>query len=206
MVKNTIFAPLNFIEMDAALFEHIFTVIMLIANIVTVFLAARGSRWTWIFGVVTGVILCYNFFHDRLYLSFAFNVYSTIASIVGVFSWKKKSEDNKRTICWGNPVWPLLVVAVLTVSVYFFDANVLHSNLPFIDCLIPSLQAVATFLMVRKDINAWVMYLICNCIYIPLGLMSHQYKWLFISACFLITATYGMVSFVKAWKQSKTNN
>lgn len=186
--------------------DQIFTILIIIANILTVFLAARGSRWTWIFGVVTGIILCYNFFTGSLYLSFAFQAYSTVAAIVGVFSWKKKSEDNKRTICWGNPVWPLLVVVALTFSVYFFDANVLHSHLPLIDCLIPSLQAVATFLMVRKDVNAWVLYLICDCIYIPLGIISHDYKWLFISACFLITATYGMVSFVKAWKQSKTNN
>lgn len=186
--------------------DQIFTILIIIANILTVFLAARGSRWTWIFGVVTGIILCFNFFTGSLYLSFAFQAYSTVAAIVGVFSWKKKSEDNKRTICWGNPAWPLLAVVALTFSVYFFDANVLHSHLPLIDCLIPSLQAVATFLMVRKDVNAWVLYLICDCIYIPLGIISHDYKWLFISACFLITATYGMVSFVKAWKQSKTNN
>lgn len=181
----------------------ILTTLIIIANILTVFLAARGSRWTWIFGVITGLILCFNFFTGKLYLSFAFQVYSTIAAIVGVFSWKKKAEDNRRTITWGNPVWPLLVVIALTISVYFFDANVLHSNLPFIDCLIPALQAVATFLMVRKDINAWILYLICDCVYIPLGIISADYKWLFISVCFLATATYGTVNFIKAWNKER---
>ncbi len=179
------------------------TTIIIIANILSVFLAARGSRWTWIFGVITGLILCYNFFTGNLYLSFAFQVYSTIAAVVGAFSWKKKAEENRKTITWGNPVWPLLVVVALTLSVYYFDAHVLHSSLPWFDCLIPALQAVATFLMVRKDINAWILYLICDCIYIPLGILSGDYKWLFISACFLVTATYGFVVYMKAWRVIK---
>lgn len=174
----------------------------MVANIIMVFLAARGSRWTWIFGVVTGLILCYNFFTGKLYLSFAFQVYSTLAAVVGIFSWKKRVEDNKRSITWGNPIYPLIIVVALTASVYFFDAKVLQSNLPLIDCLIPALQAVATYLMVRKDINAWILYLICDAVYIPLGIMSHDFKWLCISACFLATAIYGTISFIKAWKKS----
>ncbi len=182
--------------------EGILTTLIIITQIFTVFLAAKGSRWTWIFAVITGLILCFNFFTGKLYLSFAFQVYSTVAAFVGIFSWKKKVEENRRSITWGNPAWPLLAVIVLTASVYYFDANVLKSNLPFIDCLIPSLQAVATFLMVRKDINAWILYLICDCVYIPLGIISGDYKWLFISACFFATAIYGTVCFIKAWRKS----
>ena len=90
--------------------HSILTVVIVVAQIATVYLAARGNRWTWILGIVTGLILCYNFLSDRLYMSLAFQVYSIAASIGGVFIWKKKEEDNKRTICWGNPLWPLLVV------------------------------------------------------------------------------------------------
>ena len=136
-------------------------------------------------------------------MSFAFQVYSILASIGGVFIWKKKSEDNRRTISWGNPLWPLLAVVGIAAATYLFDARVLHSNLPILDCAIFALQAVATYLMVRKDINAWICYLICDAIYIPLGIMGGSYKWLFISACFLITATYGFITFIKAWRNAK---
>lgn len=183
--------------------ENILTILIMVANIVMVYLAARGNRWTWVFGIVTGVILCYNFFTGRLFMSFAFQVYNTLAAIGGVLIWKKKEEDNKHSIRWSNPLWPLLIVVGLTAAVYFFDDRVLHSNLPLIDCIITSLQAVATYLMVRKDVNAWILYLICDAIYIPLGIMSGDYKWLFISACFLATATYGTINFVKAYRQTK---
>jgi len=181
----------------------ILTIGIIIANITTVYLAARGNRWTWIFGVATGVILCYNFFNSRLFMSFAFQVYSTIAAVMGVFVWKKSETDNKRSIRFGNPLWPLLAVVVLTGAEFLFDKEVLHSNLPLIDCLITALQATATFLMVRKDINAWIMYLICDCVYIPLGIISGNLQWLFISACFLATATYGTITFVKAYRKGK---
>lgn len=183
--------------------EAILTILITIAQIATVYLAARGNRWTWIFSIVTGLILCYNFFTDKHFMSFAFQVYSLLASIGGVFIWKKKEEDNRRTICWGNPLWPLLVVVGIAAATLFIDTRLLHSNLPVLDCAIFALQAVATFLMVRKDINAWLCYLICDAIYIPLGIMGGSYKWLVISACFLITATYGFITFVKAWKASK---
>ena len=186
--------------------DAILTILITIAQITTVYLAARGNRWTWIFSIATGLILSYNFFTDKHFMSFAFQVYSILASIGGVFIWKKKSEDNRRTITWGNPVWPLLAVVAIAAATYFFDLKVLHSNLPVLDCAIFSLQAVATFLMVRKDINAWICYLICDAIYIPLGIMGGSYKWLVISACFLITATYGFIVFVKAWKSAKKAN
>ena len=184
--------------------EHLLTILIIVAQIATVYLAARGNRWTWIFGIVTGLILCYNFFTGKLYMSFAFQVYNTLAAVGGVLIWKKKEEDNRHTICWNNPVWPLLVVAGLTAAVYYFDKGVLHSNLPLIDCAITSLQAVATFLMVRKDINAWILYLICDAVYIPLGIISGDMKWLFISACFLATAIYGTITFIKAWKKTRS--
>ena len=186
--------------------DAILTILITIAQITTVYLAARGNRWTWIFSIATGLILSYNFFTDRHFMSFAFQVYSILASIGGVFIWKKKSEDNRRSICWGNPLWPLLAVAAIAAATYFLDTHVLHSNLPTLDCAIFALQAVATYLMVRKDINAWICYLICDAIYIPLGIMGGSYKWLFISACFLITATYGFVIFVKAWRNTKKSS
>jgi len=187
--------------------EAILIILITIAQIATVYLAARGNRWTWIFSIITGLILCYNFFTDKLFMSFAFQVYSLLASIGGVFIWKKKEEDNRRTICWGNPLWPLLAVVGIAAATLFVYTRLLHSNLPVRDCAIDSaifaLQAVATFLMVRKDINAWICYLICDAIYILHGIMGGSYKWLVISACFLITATYGFIVFVKAWKASK---
>ena len=183
--------------------DAILTILITIAQIATVYLAARGNRWTWIFSIVTGLILCYNFFTDHHFMSFAFQVYSLLASIGGVFIWKKREEDNRRTIRWGNPLWPLLAVLAIASATYLLDTQVLHSNLPALDCAIFSLQAVATYLMVRKDINAWICYLICDAIYIPLGIMGGSYKWLFISACFLATATYGFIVFVKAWRNTK---
>ena len=161
--------------------DAILTILITIAQIATVYLAARGNRWTWIFSIVTGLILCYNFFTDHHFMSFAFQVYSLLASM------------------------PLLAVVAIAAATYIFDARVLHSNLPILDCAIFALQAVATYLMVRKDINAWICYLICDAIYIPLGIMGGSYKWLFISACFLITATYGFITFVKAWRHIRAN-
>jgi len=187
--------------------EQILTILLIVAQIATVYLAARGNRLTWVLSIITGSILCYNFFTETLYLSFAFQVYSILASIGGVFIWKKKECDNRSAIVWGNPLWPALAVGAIMGAVYFLDDRVLHSYLPLTDCAIMSLQAVATFLMVRKDINGWMCYLICDAIYIPLGIMSvangGSYKWFFISACFLATAIYGTIVFIKAWRAGK---
>ena len=76
--------------------ETILTILITIAQITTVYLAARGNRWTWVFSIVTGLILCYNFFTDRHFMSFAFQVYSILASIGGVFIWKKKEEHSDK--------------------------------------------------------------------------------------------------------------
>ena len=45
--------------------EALLTILITIAQIATVYLAARGNRWTWVFSIVTGLILCYNLSTDR---------------------------------------------------------------------------------------------------------------------------------------------
>lgn len=187
------------------------TSLLFVAQILTVFLAARGNRLTWVFSLVVGVTLAFNFFRDTLYLSFAFQIYSIIVSLCGVFLWKNKTEDNRRKICWSNVAWPLLAVMGISGLVYavtyglihYFGIDLLPSKHPIFDCIIPSMQAVAMFLMVRKDINAWIIYLLVDCIYIPLAIISHSYQWLFISFCFFITSAYGLWVYLKAWNNRK---
>ena len=65
--------------------DAILTILITIAQITTVYLAARGNRWTWIFSIATGLILSYNFFTDRHFMSFAFQVYNILTSIGGGF-------------------------------------------------------------------------------------------------------------------------
>ena len=96
--------------MDLQTILHsLLTVVIVVAQIATVYLAARGNRWTWILGIVTGLILCYNFLSDRLYMSLAFQVYSIAASIGGVFIWKRKrrttNEPSGGAIPYGHCWW-----------------------------------------------------------------------------------------------------
>ena len=78
-------------------------VIVNVANILSVWYAAKNNRLTWGIGFVGVAITAIMFFMSGHYMSFAFNTYSAIMCIVGHMRWNKSVVKNDETIQWIKP-------------------------------------------------------------------------------------------------------
>ena len=178
---------------------NILNVIVIVANVVSVYLAARNIRATWLFTFVASVILAFLFFSDGLYMSFAFNSYCAIMSIVGIIRWKRTTQENDETITWSRSAMPHACFVALAVLLITCNTEVSQS--PVVDALCTAMSVVATWLLVKKDIWTWFYWVTSDIIYIVFGMQSHDWKYFAIYGTVMLLDMYGGYLFIKKYRQ-----
>jgi len=161
-----------------------------ITALIYVYLASKGSRYCFIFGLLSSLIFVQICFSDRLYFDTSVNAYYVVMSVFGWFSWKSESgEISPRTI--KNRTFLLLLLAGVLISIilgygthYYSDAS-----LPFIDSFTTVLAVIATWMMVRKIIQSWIVWILVDTVSIFMYLYKEHYP---IAALFLV---YTVISF-----------
>lgn len=187
---------------------HWIVIVVMVANIFSVAFASKGSKLAWAFSLVGGLLMCWMLLKDRLFMTFAFNAYGVGAAVVGLITWKTR-EDTKRTICFSRTWIVALVVAILAGGIYMLDKEI-NAKLPVFDSLGTALTTVATFLMVKKDINAWICFLTADAMYVAMGIISgsilsgNGYTWILIYGAMCITASYGLYNFLKIYRHNRS--
>lgn len=178
--------------------EVFILILVNLANIVSVWLAAKNNRLTWGFGFVAVTITAALFFMSGHYMSFAFNAYSAIICIIGHFRWKSSTKENDKRICWGKPYLPVLVCVALSVFIYLIDQDL--SNNPWLDSIGTSVSIVAAYLLVKQDVNSWVLYVLSDIIYVYLGMVSGNIEYAIIYGVMLGLAVYGTREYILIYK------
>ena len=182
--------------------EAILNAIVIVAHVLTVLFAAKTHRWAWLFSLLSCGIMAYFFAYDRLVMSSIYNAYGAVMAVIGVCTWRRSPKENERSIRWTNPLWTLLAVAALTTVIFLVDRHV--SNHPFIDSACTAMNIAATFLLVRKDVNAWLLWLITDSLYIVLGITESTPRYILIYGVMLALAVFGTVQYIRAWRKLKT--
>lgn len=178
--------------------EHVLEITVIIAHILTVCFAAKTHRWAWLFSLLSCGIMAYFFAHDNLFVSSIFNAYGAIMAIIGFCTWKSDSRQNEETICHSNTLWTLLSVVLLTGIIWIIDKHFSHN--PLIDSACTAMNIIATFLLVKKDINAWYLWIITDAVYIYYGCSDGSIRYIVIYSVMLVLAIFGLISYLRAWR------
>lgn len=179
--------------------EVLILILLSIANILSVWFAAKNNRATWSIGFFAASITAYIFFLNEHYMSFTFNVYSAIMCIYGFFTWNKSNTDNDKNVKWNKfPIYEIIVSVLLFALIYSFNSTL--SLNPILDTICTSLSIVATYLLVKQDVNAWIIYVITDILYIYLGIVSQDWEYIPIYGVMLVLAIYGTIQYINKFK------
>jgi nicotinamide mononucleotide transporter len=174
-----------------------------IAGIIYVFLEIRVSPWLWPVGIVTSAAYVWVFFNGKLYADMSLQVYYVIISIFGWFWWIKGTQRNNEKLQITNlQLKTGTVLAIIFVALFAaMWATLWHltdSPVPFWDAFITSLSVVATWMLARKILQHWLLWIIVNITAVALFITRGLYPTAF------LYAVYGIMSFVglKEWKRT----
>ena len=155
------------------------TPLELAANFMTavcIFLAGRNNVHTWWTGIVASVLYGIMFFNSQLYADATLQVFFVVTGVMGWMAWNKaepwsNTEAIELPITKVNPMQLsiYLGVALVVGSIY---AMILHkftnAYAPWIDSTVLVLSVVAQVLLMRRQIENWIVWIVVNSLSVPL--------------------------------------
>lgn len=194
-----------------------------IAGAIAVWLSSRANIWSWPLGLINVTLFFFIFFQIQLYPDMFLQVFFFVTNIIGWWNWthpKPEEADRKHElkVSFTSTKWLLILLAVGSLGTYVIGnlAQNLHNWLPLIfskpsafphlDSFVLSFSIIGTFMMIRKKIECWILWLavdvVCTYIYFIKGVKFISIEYF----VFCIIATLGYWFWYKEYKSYQDDN
>lgn len=193
---------------NASFLQIILEFLVFVFGIASVVLAKKENIWVYPTGLIATVITTYLLYQAKYFGDMTMNAYYSLMSLYGWYKWSAKTNEPEIKITRTNMREKLIglglfgLTMVITYMVYkFFDYKLEIPN--YIDIFTSGLFFTAMWYMALKKIENWTLWIIGDCIVVPLfayrglGMLSLQY---FI---FTILAVYGYLEWKKIIQERK---
>jgi nicotinamide mononucleotide transporter len=185
-----------------------------LAGALAVLLSAKGKIMSWPLGLINVTLFFFLFYQIQLYPDMFLQVFFFFTNILGWWRWShplKIEEDKKKELrvsFTSKKVLALLCLAGFIITFLFgLFASKLHvlipnlfqqpSAFPYLDSFVTIMSIVATYLMVQKKVECWLVWLAVDIVATGLYFSKGIY---FVGAeyfVFCIIATFGFIRWRK---------
>ena len=139
---------------------------------------AVSEKWiTWIWSSLSALFYLYIYVAAGLYVSAEIQILYLIISLYGLTRWYRKSSDenHKEQIKAGSWLVNFLTatcIVALALILFVLNKDADGARLVLFDSVLVATAIVAQYLMARKYINCWVLWIIVNIGYLPILYMQ----------------------------------
>ncbi len=176
--------------------------IAVVTGILSVWFSMRENILVYPVGIVSVLIYVWLGFQYKLYADMGVNFYYFIISLYGWYHWKDTDPDRDQipvTLLndWEKWASILMLVGSFGLLYYFLEVFTDSDVAPW-DATTTAFFIIAMWLMARKKVESWVVWIIGDLISIPL----YFYKGLVLTSVqFLVFTLIAIGGFI-AWKKS----
>ena len=180
----------------------IYTWITFFLSLIYVILISKEKRWGFPFAFIASGIWAYtDFYIYNLKFDGFLQLFYALMAIYGWVTWSKGNQESlivkqltiKRLSAY--LVGALLISILLVLLLKEFTTT----NLPYLDAITTTYSIIATFLLIYKYIESWIILLICNILYIYIYSVQGAFPYTIMMMVYSIMAVYGFLS----WKTSQ---
>ena len=180
-----------------------------ILGLIYIWFSVRQKILTWPVGLLSSVFYIVIFFQARLYAGMGLQVYYAAMSIYGWYYWAKGRNidtGEKINVSFTRPrVWMMIVAAfvVIFILIVLVLKNYTDSDVPFIDAFTTTAGIIATWMMARKLIENWIIWVFTDLI----SVFLYIEKQLWVTALlYLVFTTMAILGFIEWRKNLKKLN
>lgn len=180
-----------------------------LVGLIYLWLEYRASIWLWVANVVMPAIYVMVYYEAGLYADFGINIYYLLVSFYGLFYWWKGRKHNKdeqankvdELPITHTPTWMWGRLAVISVALLVLIAFALiqytDSTVPWMDSLTTALSIVAMWMLARKYVEQWLVWIVVDAISVGLYIYKELYFTAGLYALYTVIAYFGY----KEWKR-----
>lgn len=184
--------------------EQYFEIIAAGLGFIAIFLQIKQNVWYWLVSIIMVSMYIYIYIDAKLYADMSLQVYYLIISFYGWYMWLygEKLNDHKTQLSVSTISQNLLVILTsISIVLFFIIAWILlhftNSDLPYWDSFTTSLSFVATWMLARKKIENWLIWIVVDAVSVGIYLYKELYPT---AVLFLFLTLLAFVGYSK-WKK-----
>ncbi|MDA3818526.1 MAG: nicotinamide riboside transporter PnuC [Prolixibacteraceae bacterium] len=177
-----------------------------------VLLSVKQNILTWALGLATSLLYIYVFYVSKFYADMALQFYYVWISIYGWIIWTKgKQTSHGREKLQVTNVSQKLVVHLAAISIllwlaiYIVLINFTDSPVPLGDAFTTAFSIVATWMLARKIIEHWLIWIVVDIVSIGLYIYKGLYPTTVLFVVYTSVAVWGYIEWRKDMLNETTN-
>jgi nicotinamide mononucleotide transporter len=186
------------------LINNYFEVVAAALGFVAIYLQIKQNVWYWIVSIIMVTMYIYIYIDARLYADMSLQVYYLVISFYGWYMWLfgKKENDHKSELPVSVSSGKLLqLLGIISIVLFFIIAwilsNFTNSDLPYWDSFTTSLSFVATWMLARKKIENWLVWIVVDAVSVGIYIFKALYPTAILFLFLTILAYVGY----RRWKK-----
>lgn len=171
----------------------------MLAGLICVYLATQQNIWNFVFTIISSLSFAIVFFNSQLYGFASLQLYFIAISIYGWMYWSPTQEGNRKITQLPYTTFYTLVlgVALVGMALGYSIHQYTHTSIAYLDGFCTAISIVAQFLLSRKVLQNWILWLITDSVSIPIYTYKKLYPTAFLYLIFLYLALQGY----RQWKR-----
>jgi nicotinamide mononucleotide transporter len=168
-----------------------------------VWLAVVENIWNWPIGIANAVAFGILFLHNRLYADAGLQAVYFVLGFIGWYWWLKGGKrQSKLAVTSIGAREAIILTAIGIVATYYFSRFLTSVGdvAPFWDALTTVSSLIAQYMLTRKYLQNWHVWIATDVIYIALYGFKHLYLTSILYVIFLAMCLIG----VRDWKKQVT--
>jgi len=180
-----------------------------VTGVVCVVLAARGNILNYLFGTINVSLFAWISFKAGLYGEAGLNgLYFLPMQFVGWYNWIRRRDGEESVTVVGRRLKSserimLLLFSTVATAITAWVLDIFGDPQPVKDAATTVLSIVAMFLMVRRYMEQWALWVVVNIISVAIWIVAtidgeaHAALMIFMWAFYLINSVNGWITWIK---------
>ena len=184
------------------------------ASLVYLLYSIREKVWLWPWGIIASSVSLIVFYRSALYADMGLQLYYVAISAYGWWYWMSGRLANNnskvsiklidRRLLIKLILIGMLIYAALLAALLYIPAmvNIASSDMPFLDAFTTAASIVATWMLARKYIRHWILWIIIDLV----SMGMYLYKGLIFYSVLFLVYTIGAIVGYGEWKRLMRGN
>jgi nicotinamide mononucleotide transporter len=173
-----------------------------VITLISVYLSARQNIWSWPTAIAGVGIYVLVFWHSKLYADMGLQFVYIALSIYGWYEWLHGGENKselKVTSGWRSsyPI-ALAITIAFALGLGTFLRKTTDAALPYADASLTSFSLLAQWMMTKKYIENWWLWIAVDVFYVAMFTFKHLYLTALLYAVFIGVCWFAYVE----WRRS----
>jgi nicotinamide mononucleotide transporter len=173
-------------------------------GIVSVYLSVRQKIWSWPTALVNVALYFVVFREQKLYADMGLQVIYFVLSLYGWYEWLYGGANRTElTVSRATSTMTLTLTAIAVVGVAVLGtlfARFTDAALPYVDSATATTSLVAQWMMTRKVLENWAVWIAVDVVYVGMFVYKHMYPTAALYSGFLILAVMGHLQWLRSFK------